>query len=1275
MGSLRIELVGGVRVRTRDGREVPVTARKCRALLGCLALRPGLAVSREYLATLLWEDADPELARSSLRQALSALRRALPDDCADALRADAKSIWLDADVVTSDVAEFYAHLRDSSPGALLGMIDHCSGELLAGLDARSLSFEQWAQEQRRTFRRSIVDALKRVAARCGAADDRAGQLSALEQLVALDPLNEPAHRDLMALLARVGRHTDALRQYRLCREALRRDLDVATEPATDALRRDILRQRRAIDPTDVPPADEDEAGAPRHAPKATPTLREAVVLCVRDGGAPSTLAAADPEQERQRWTALEARVCAVAGRFGGHVDRIGAGEVLVVFGLGALTGNESDRAVRTAWELTATPGTAMRAIGGAVSCGIAAGQVLPAGVEAPFPLSGRPVGEARDLARASQAGTTFVSPEVAGRLHGDVELQVSDDLPARASLRVVSIAGRAVPATPHRFVGRRAELALLTTLLAEIAASRRSRTVLIRGEPGIGKSAIAAELTRAASRLGIGSHTLQVLDFGQVAVERPIPALALDLLGAGTDGSRDDRADVVAQAAARGLITPEETLLASDLVDAAIPDDGRSRLAAMDRFSRERGRARLLQRLLQLAAAQPLLLVIEDVHWASAHEIAQLAELAASAAACPVLVCLTSRPGDDALAAAWRARGSGSPLTTLDLGPLADDEARELASSQADLPTAAVERCLATAHGHPLYLEQLLRAAHAGQATLPGSVRGLVLAGIERLAPASQHAVHAAATLGTHFSQDALRHVLADPGFSAGTLEQAGLIVVEGDECRFAHALIRDAVYESLLGSTRREFHRRAASWYDGRDGGLLAEHLAAADDAGAAAAYLHAAADDLRAYRLDRALDFAARAVECARQPVDSCDAQATLGDVHLAAGRPSEASAAFRSAIELATTRAARARAWLGLATSLRIVDRYDEALATLAHAEQEIDASDTRRLANLWTLRGNLHFPRGELDLCLAAHERALGFATAAGSVEDIARARGGLGDAHYQRGRLRSAHAEFRDCVALSEHHGLKSLQLSYLPMLAVTQTYTGPLDEAFTTCSRAVDEARELGDRRAHVVALASKAAVELYRARNAEALASSDLALALARELGARRFEAETLGLRGLAQFALRERTQARATLESAAGMARAVCPTYCGPFAYAALALVVDDESLIRALLQEGEDLLERGCVSHNYLEFYHLGIEVALGIGDTPRAFRYASQLESYTSVEPVAWANVVIARGRALAAAASAAPDADARLCEALAATRDMRWEAMLPALLRATSTRAG
>ena len=197
-----------------------------------------------------------------------------------------------------------------------------------------------------------------------------------------------------------------------------------------------------------------------------------------------------------------------------------------------------------------------------------------------------------------------------------------------------------------------------------------------------------------------------------------------------------------------------------------------------------------------------------------------MADVAAAAATCPVLIALTSRTADDVLTAAWRARGWGCPITTLDLAPLAEDEARELAAAHTGLPHEVVERCLATALGHPLFLEQLLRAARSGQKTMPGSVRGLVLARIERLRPEVQRALQASAVLGIRFSHDALRHVLDDPNFAAQSLEQAGLIAVEADDCRFAHALIRDAVYESLLGSTRRDLHRRAASWYEGRDSG-----------------------------------------------------------------------------------------------------------------------------------------------------------------------------------------------------------------------------------------------------------------------------------------------------------------------------------------------------------------------------------------------------------------------------------------------------------------------
>ena len=731
-----------------------------------------------------------------------------------------------------------------------------------------------------------------------------------------------------------------------------------------------------------------------------------------------------------------------------------------------------------------------------------------------------------------------------------------------------------------------------------------------------------------------------MLDFGQAAADRPIPALIVRLLGVESDATLDARAAAVEQAVASGFLAPEDRLVACDLMGATQPEEA-SRLGAMDRGTRETSRGRVLHRLLQRAATTPLLIVVEDVHWASSHEVAQLADVAAAAATYPVLIALTSRSADDVLTAAWRARGWGCPITTLDLAPLAEDEARELAAAHKDLPPEVVERCLATALGHPLFLEQLLRAARAGQKSMPGSVRGLVLARIERLAPEMQRALQASAVLGIRFSHNALQHVLDDPSFVAQSLEHAGLMAVEGDDCRFAHALIREAVYESLLGSSRRDLHRRAASWYDGRDSGVYAEHLAAAGDEGAAAAYVRAAVENQHAYRLDRALTYAERALDTARRPEDMCDSLATLGDVHLAAGRTSDACAAFRRSIELANDNVARARAWLGLATALRIVDRYDEALAALARAEREVDPADARRLAHLWTLRGNLHFPRGELDLCLAAHERALGFARRSGSNDDIARALGGLGDAHYQRGRMRSAGEHFQQCVDLSEQHGLIGLRLSYLPMVAVTQAYAGKFAAALETCSEAAATAQELGDRRAHVVCLNSRASIEINRADYASSRATTDLSIALAQELGARRFEAEALILRGLAQSGLQEHEPARATLELAVAMAREACPTYCAPWALAALALVCGDTGQRRALLQEGEDLLARDCVSHNYIEFYHLGIEVALRTNDPERAMRYASCLETYTRAERLLWADVVIARGRALASAARNEP----------------------------------
>jgi tetratricopeptide (TPR) repeat protein len=251
-----------------------------------------------------------------------------------------------------------------------------------------------------------------------------------------------------------------------------------------------------------------------------------------------------------------------------------------------------------------------------------------------------------------------------------------------------------------------------------------------------------------------------------------------------------------------------------------------------------------------------------------------------------------------------------------------------------------------------------------------------------------------------------------------------------------------------------------------------------------------------------------------------------------------------------------------------------------------------------------------------------------------MEDIARALGGLGDAHYQRGRLRTAQQQFRRCVALCDEHGMAGPRLSYLSMVAATCCYTCEFREAFEICERVVAAAQGIGDLRSELLAIASQASIEINRANYSAAAEYSARGLSVARELGARRFEAEALVLHGLSLRGLGRRAAAVETLRHAATLARSASPTYCGPWAFGALAAVEEDHALRLALLAESEALLERGCVSHNHLEFRWYAIQVSIGEGDAAGALRHAAALEDYTREEPLPWADHVAAWGRALA-----------------------------------------
>jgi DNA-binding SARP family transcriptional activator/class 3 adenylate cyclase len=1243
---LHLRLLGSFDLRGPGNRALKISARKTRALLAYLALQNGAPQSRERLAALLWEDADAELARSSLRQALTALRRALPAKLHAVIEADAQQVALNLAQVQVDVRQLRALLAEATVDSLKDARRLAAEPLLEGFDARSGAFEEWAAAERRTLRRELAAAATRLAALCRDGIDPDGEIDALNWLLALEPLGEGAHRELMACYARAGRYTEALRQYQILRTVLRRELDLAPDPATESLYRELMKKRRAgaSGPLYAMPGAEPEdevADALAEETPAAPTaddrvLQPGVVLALRLPGLAAQRRTLDPEETRELTQRLQRLFDETVAQHGGAADRLSGDRLVAVFGLEKLTGNEPQHALRAAQAIIHAVG-ASDLTPGAPAAGIAQGSLLPTRIDGPFPLTGDPMTDAEALAAQANPG----------------EILLAEGL------------RRALGAHSLPFAGRQAELSLMSTLLERCIASRRGRTIVTRGEAGIGKTRLLGSLMDAARARGVACHRVQVLDFGQVKARRPLAALFASLLGVSADAGPAERGRAVIEAIESGRLPADSVLQASSLVGAPLSADLASIERNVDPQALEHGRMAIVRRLIESACEQaPLLLVIEDLHYAGSEEAARLGELAASVVAQPALLVLSTRPDEDPIDAAWRARARGCPLTTLDLAPLTDEESRELAASYDKLPAETIEGCIRRAQGHPLFLDQLLRAAEAGEAAMPASVQALVLSRVEKLDRDDRQTLLAASVLGLRFPREALA---ALPGGAGGALDRlvgTGLLTLEGDEVAFTHALMREAVYGSLLKSRRRELHAAAAAWYAERDPCLRAGHLAEAGDPAAARACIEAAVAEADSLRLDHALEFAGRACLLAHEPVDLCLARCLLGELQTRTGHTHDAIATLREVIDFRPDALIEARARLALANALRILDRYDEALSALERTETVLAGLERPELmARIWSLRGNIHVPRGEIENCLMAHESALAWAKRAGSPVDEARAFGGVGDALYQRGRMKSARDHFKACVDEARAHGAVGLALSNAPMLALTRAICGEAPAALEDCAAIAAEAARFGDPRTELITRDIEAMISLYRADYERMRQACDRGLALARQLGARRFEAELMTLQGHAVGELGAGADAQVLLQRASALALEVARTYCGPWCLGIQALHTPNVERARELLAQGEALLAEGCVSHNHLEFRRAAMEFGLRNGDLRETRRHAAALRKYTEDEPLAWSDLVIRRAEYLADRAERGDEAGlvARHAELVREIRaaDFRW----------------
>lgn len=240
MASFDMRLLGGFEARLDTGEKITLSTRKAAALLACLALAPGMARSREQLAGLLWSDRAEAQAKSSLRQALTSLRRGLQANGATVLKTEGESVSLEPSAVCVDVLEFEQLAANGSNGNLARADMLYQGTLLDGLDIRDPAFNEWLIQERTRLHELAISAVDRLAAGLLREGDHEAAIAAAQRLLALDPLRESAYRTLMRLYAEQDQRGLAARQFERCREMLARELGIEPAPATRRLYEEIV---------------------------------------------------------------------------------------------------------------------------------------------------------------------------------------------------------------------------------------------------------------------------------------------------------------------------------------------------------------------------------------------------------------------------------------------------------------------------------------------------------------------------------------------------------------------------------------------------------------------------------------------------------------------------------------------------------------------------------------------------------------------------------------------------------------------------------------------------------------------------------------------------------------------------------------------------------------------------------------------------------------------------------------------------------------------------
>jgi class 3 adenylate cyclase/tetratricopeptide (TPR) repeat protein len=832
-------------------------------------------------------------------------------------------------------------------------------------------------------------------------------------------------------------------------------------------------------------------GAPlAAATPAAPSEERRVVTAVFTDIVGSTTRAEtlDPEDVRSYLAPYYARVKAELEHFGGTVEKFIGDAVVALFGAPVVHEDDALRAVRAAlaikhaiadlnahdeWldlhiRIGVNTGEALVVLGAhpGEGEGMAAGDVLntAARLQSAAPVDGILVGAETHRATVHAIEYRDVEPVTA---KGKAERIVVWEALGERDVTPAVTSGPPL-------VGRSDELQALRELWTRVVADDAAATAIVVAPPGVGKSRLLWEFTRTP--LGAHVHWGRCLAYGEGITYWPIAEIVKDIAGilvTDEPATASAKLDALLERIGQGQLDELRTMAAALANLLGVPTTPRGTYSAAEITQGELqwGIRRVFERL---AAEGPVVLVIEDLHWAE-PTLLELIEFLERAEA-PLLVLASARP--EVAEASPVLLADRARRRVIELRPLTDSETESLLGEllgPAALPRAALARLLRHAGGNPLFLEETVRmladrgllqagAAELDSLPVPTSLQSLIGSRLDRLESADKRVAQHAAVVGTVFWPGAVEYVEerdnVEPRLHAlvrhdFVRENESSTVAGEREYAFRHVLTRDVAYGQLPKGRRAALHVRCADW--------ISALPAAVDE------YI-----EIVAYHLEQACLLAREVV---RSPVEPPVAAAVQ---------------ALTAAAEKAERR-----------EGIREADRFYARALGLLHSGDEGTAIDLRlrRVRTLVAL--------GELG---RAHEQLSGVAeeaAAAGRLDLRCAAQITLGNIDWRQGRGADARRRLTEAQALAAELDDPRLGVRAAYELGVFEAWIdGEPDRAIETLRGSLAVGEDLGDRPLRIEGHMRLASVLFNAGAIAEADEEIVRCLALAGELGSRRDEA-----------------------------------------------------------------------------------------------------------------------------------------------------------------------